>query len=238
MKLQQLRARLAALTGYTVTRSPMPGTLEHHLRVLLDRVEVDCVVDVGAYDGAYGELVRRGGYDGRIVSYDPLPTPALRAKAGEDGRWTVREVACGSTPGVAEFHAYDDAHPFNSLHAEAPEMHDRFTIGHATRRQVSVVRLDEDALTGDSLLLKVDAQGHDASVLEGAGGLLDRVRIVQVELAATAIYEGVTPLHDMVGRLSALSFDPTGFFPLVRASDHLRVIEFDGVFLRRPATVQ
>ena len=182
--------------------------------MLLDHVEVDCVVDVGAYDGGYGELVRSGGYDGPIVSYDPLPTPALRAKAGEDGRWTVREVACGSVPGVAEFHAYGDAHPFNSLHAEAPAMLDRFTIGQATRRQVSVVRLDEDTLTGDSLLLKVDAQGHDASVLDGASGILDRVRIIQTELAATAIYEGVTPLHDMVGRLAGVGLRPDRVLPL------------------------
>lgn len=60
---------------------------QEHLRRLLPYPDVDCVFDVGANVGSYGQKLRkRAGFKGRIISFEPIPWVAdqLRQKAQQD----------------------------------------------------------------------------------------------------------------------------------------------------------
>ena len=76
-------------TGFDVVRLPGPHTLERHLSELIPKLSVDCVIDVGAMHGSYAHLLRRIGYDGLILSADPVPSnvEVLRQQAADDQRW-------------------------------------------------------------------------------------------------------------------------------------------------------
>jgi hypothetical protein len=63
--------------------------------------------------------------------------------------------------------------------------------------------------------------------------MLDRVRAIQCELAVTPIYEMVPSMTTVLSWLMERGFEPTGFFPVSRKKDHLRVVELDCVLLRR-----
>jgi FkbM family methyltransferase len=210
----------------------MPGTLAYQLRDLLDRVNIDLLIDVGGYEGEYGKLLRAAGYRGPIVSYDPAPAVELLDCARKDGAWTVRPVACSDAAGTATLHRYPGmSHAFNSLHTETSLMAERFPVGTARQTTVETVRLDSEPFEAHDVFLKIDTQGHDLHVLEGAAGILDRVRLVQMELSVLPIYEQTPPFDVAVGRVRDLGFTPTGFFPIT-SMDGMRVIEFDGVFIR------
>ena len=75
------------------------------LQRLLERLEIDCVIDVGANRGQYRDQLRElVGYRGRIVSVEPLSALAagLSARAAqEDPLWEVHACALGATPGTA-----------------------------------------------------------------------------------------------------------------------------------------
>jgi FkbM family methyltransferase len=136
----------------------MPGTLEHHLKVLVDRLDLDLVVDVGAFRGEFGKMIRRCGFDGPIVSYDPTPAPELAEVTTADGRWQLRPLACGSTSTIATFHTAGHEHPLNSFHREAHQGFERFGHVHTESREVEVVRVDAEQLDGSCVFLKTDAQ--------------------------------------------------------------------------------
>ena len=70
--VRSLVQRALRSCGYEVTRS-LPGAhLGRYLMALFEHQAIDCVLDVGAHWGEYGEFLRRQGYRGRIVSFEPV----------------------------------------------------------------------------------------------------------------------------------------------------------------------
>src|SRR4051812_38073832 len=74
------------------------------LETLLRRLQVNVVLDVGANRGQFAQRVRRLGYAGRIVSYEPVSTtlPELRRAADADPDWLVEDFALGDRDSTAE----------------------------------------------------------------------------------------------------------------------------------------
>ena len=57
---------------------------------------MDCVFDIGANNGQYAQMLRKyAGYQGRIISFEPIPSAAdkIRKLAAGDPLWTVEQIA-------------------------------------------------------------------------------------------------------------------------------------------------
>jgi len=69
-----------------------------------DDLQVDLVIDVGANEGQYGSEVRRMGYRGQILSFEPLlkSFKALSRRADGDPQWHAIQSAIGPFPGRAD----------------------------------------------------------------------------------------------------------------------------------------
>ncbi|OAR23614.1 hypothetical protein A8W25_13830 [Streptomyces sp. ERV7] len=144
---------------------------------LLRRYEIDLVLDVGAHSGAYGTMLRRCGYEGRIVSFEPLrePRAELRLRAAEDPFWSVLPYALGDRAGPLTLNIAGDAGLSSSALAMLPRH--RSAAPHAAytgTRSVEAQRLDGlwEGVTapGERVFLRLAVQGYEHEVLRGAGG--------------------------------------------------------------------
>ncbi|MYW68773.1 hypothetical protein GTY65_32550 [Streptomyces sp. SID8379] len=68
----------------------------------LAEYEIDLVLESGARDGAFGRGLRRAGYRGRIVSFEPFggARSGVRRIAARDTDWDVVPYALGDRDGT------------------------------------------------------------------------------------------------------------------------------------------
>src|SRR6218665_1183824 len=87
------------------------------LKKLFDYLDVDCVFDIGANEGQYAEMLRRKvGYQGLIISFEPIPHAAdiIRKKAAHDPKWILVQGAVSESDGQQQFNIMNQSQ-FSSL---------------------------------------------------------------------------------------------------------------------------
>ena len=104
------------------------------------------------------------------------------------------------------------------------------------RERVRVTTIDRAASqyysTGDRLFLKIDVQGYERKVLEGASDTMPRIVGLRMELSISQFYEGEPPMQEMLDYVYGLGFrlcaiDEAWSDPRTR-----EVFQMDGVFFR------
>jgi FkbM family methyltransferase len=215
-----------------------------HLERLFRDLAIDCVIDVGANDGDFAELVREAGWRGPLASFEPqsVCVAALQRAAQGDPSWRIFGMALSDHDGVASL-TLRSASQLTSMQdprlasraAEAERVKDHLAaIG---TEEIVVRRLDTvfpelSSRPVERAYLKIDTQGHDELVLTGASGVLDRVVAIQVELTRDPLYEGTSPYPDVIARLDRLGFALNAVFPVLVDPATQALLEFDGVFVR------
>jgi FkbM family methyltransferase len=216
--------------------------LREHVCDILRRYRVDCVLDVGANQGQYAKILRRGGYDGPIVSFEPVPKlfAELKSSAAGDPQWTVHQFALGRHDGRINMNVVlggmSSALPPSSY---GRRNYGRFekvkTVEVPVRRLDSVLASVTRTAAEARLYVKFDTQGYDLVAFAGLGDRVKQVVALQSEVALLKIYEGMPSMCDAVGEYAAAGFDITGMFPVNSEPDTGRVLEFDCVMARADA---
>ena len=232
------RQRVKAVSrsaGLDVARWRPP---EQRLRHFLERHAIDTVLDVGASGGQFGRVLRKAGFGGRIISFEPLDGPfgVLSAAAADDPRWEVRRVALGEARERRRINVSADTTSSSFL-----EVRERLVAAAADSRfvgteEVAVERLDDAAahlhLGRARVLLKLDVQGFQLPVLRGAEVTLGGVVALQCELSVLPLYEGEPPFLDTLLELRGRGFELVELEPGFYEPATGRLLQFDGRFVK------
>lgn len=224
--------------------SPKPFLLEQHLASLLEMYRVNCVIDVGAHKGGYALSLRRSGYTGQIISFEPVSYSfeRLQRRARNDRKWSVHNFALGDREHRAEIQVAQRA-DFSSLLTPNSAANNLFgSLTHVSRTEhIEVKRLDslfEDLCSNIDLprvYLKMDTQGYDLKVFEGLGSLTGSLVGLQSEVSVIPIYDGMPDMLEAMALYRSHGFELTGLFPVSRHNTSMRVVEFDCVMVRADA---
>jgi FkbM family methyltransferase len=222
-------------TGFDVVRE----NFRHRFVPAMLHNGIACVLDVGANTGQFAVELRRARFGGPIVSVEPLASAyaELSRHASRDLAWTVERAAVSDCPGTLTMNVSQ-----NSVSSSVLAMLDTHSDAAPEARYVG--REDVPATTVDELmlrhrlvpsrtLLKIDVQGYEKAVLDGAAATLPQLAGVRTEMSLVPLYEGQALMPEIVADLDAAGFDlwflERGFTdPRTR-----RVLQLDGVFFRR-----
>ena len=227
--------RFGARVGLDIrTRRPP----EPRRQQLIERNGIGLVLDVGAHFGEYAHALREHGYCGRIVSFEPERAnfEQLSARAAHDPAWEVERFALSDTDGDAELGVAD---VFSSLLPANDRLTAVFERARAQMHQtVPLRRLDEleryaEEVQSTPTLIKLDVQGNELRALRGAEGLLEHIRMAEVELSVVPLYEGQPTMFDVMEFLDSHGFELVDLEPIGRDRNTGQFMQFDGIFVRR-----
>ena len=218
--------------GYEITPLPVDRLL---------RRQPDVILDVGANEGQFGSDLRRRGFAGRIVSFEPIPHvfERLQATTRSDDAWEIHNQALGAHAARLPMHVAN--HDASSSILPPSDRMDDFAdfLEFAPSVEVEVHRLDDriDGLCqpGERVVMKVDVQGYESAVLDGAEAALTRLDALMLELSFTPLYEGEPPVETLMARLRASGFAPAYIAPAFVQRPSRRWIQADVLFIRDDA---
>jgi FkbM family methyltransferase len=228
--------RLARRLGYEVRQYTPLRSLAAAREGLFESRAIDVVLDVGANAGQYGTMLREAGYAGRLVSLEPVEEAftELRRVADADGAWTAQRLAASDVDGEITLNLTADSRSSSALRRNQ-RFADKPGWEPADSRRVPARRLDglvSDLLhPGERAYLKLDVQGYERTVLDGAGQALARFEGLELELSVAALYEGQPPLGEMLPLLEERGFRPLSLEPIL-VDDEGHLLELDGLFAR------
>jgi len=171
---------------------------------------VDLVVDVGANQGQFGKTLRKQGYGGEIISFEPVRQvfTELQKTAARYRSWRAFNFGLSDRAGKADINV-SEMTEFSSLHRQtvvaiAFDARARVT---ATER-IELRRVDElsSEFANRNVFLKIDTQGHEKQVLDGAGALLETFCGVQLELPTTPLYQSIWTIGEAVDYMKEKGF--------------------------------
>ena len=205
----------------------------------LRKFEIDLVLDVGANKGQFASEIRHCGFAGRIVSFEPLSQAhcELLQSSAADPMWDAYpRCALGDHNGEVEINIAGNSESSSMLpmleahRSAAPES------AYEGKEIVPIKTLDAVAerylKDARAPFLKIDTQGFEWQVLDGARDTLPHIKGILVELSLVPLYEGQHLWLEVIDRLEAEGFTLWAFKPVFSDQSQGRTLQVDGVFYR------
>jgi FkbM family methyltransferase len=227
--------------GYEISRYRPRDAFARHRQRLFQSERVDVVLDVGANTGQYAWVVRNDGFSGRVISFEPVAESfaKLDAWSAGDPNWTCHRLALGREDGEREIHVSENSVSSSFLPLEDSFFQRAPYLRYVAHETVSTARLDTVRSrllsTDERVFLKLDVQGLELDVLEGAPETLSQVVGFECELSVGSIYDGQTQLSDLVGFLAARDFQLCAIEPSYVDMETGELLQLDGLFARDEA---
>lgn len=212
---------------------------EHELATLLELYQVDTIFDIGANIGNSGDYFRNLGFKQKIVSFEPVSYlyRRLEQKAAPDALWLCENAAIGDAEGELEINVSGDGGSASSFLEMTDTIKDNAPeLSYTGRETVKVKTLDgvidRYYPEGDRLFLKLDVQGYEKNVLQGARLSLPRIVGLKIEMSVVKSYRDEPLIYDMLPYLYDLGFKLTGIEAAWSNRVTQEVYQVDGFLFR------
>jgi FkbM family methyltransferase len=201
---------------------------------------INVVFDIGANEGQFAKEIREHGYSGKIISFEPLTSARknLLAFAALDLGWHVHEQsAIGNQNGEIEIHIAGNS--VSSSVLPMLESHSSAAVGstYVGSERVPIFKLDSIANKyldkNSNLFIKIDTQGYEWQVLDGANESLKRAQGVLCELSLVPLYHEQRLWKDIVDRLDQYGFMLWALQKGFTNPKTGQSLQMDGIFVKK-----
>src|SRR5579863_2455754 len=169
--VRSVYAAVASPTGAQIAERLKAISERQALRELLSKLRIDCVIDVGANEGQYARLLRRLGFAGLILSFEPNADvfQAMQLAFAKDQAWRGFNCALGSCEGELDFNVFEQSQ-ISSFLLGSDSVHSKLirTVKVPVRRLDAFLPYILPEWNKKRIFVKCDTQGFDLEVVKGA----------------------------------------------------------------------
>ena len=238
MPIKRFAKRSLRALGYVLVRLEPGSHFPTSRQTLFETLGISLVLDVGANTGQFAEQIRNFGYKDRILSFEPLSSAyeALQDSARADVLWETFNYALGNKDTRALIYISSNSYSSSLLRMLPSHVRSAPESAYIGQEEVAIKSLDSvcDALLlrQNGVYLKIDAQGYENEVLNGAARALEHIDTIQLEMSVKPLYEGALLFDAMHERLSGMKYRLVGLEPGFTDNDTGELLQFDGIYHR------
>lgn len=232
--MRKILKKILKSLGYQINKYQEENQLK-----IINQFNINKLFDVGANVGQYSLNMREMGFASKIISFEPLNAAfqTLKEVASKDSNWVVNNYALGSENGESEINVSENLVSSSILNMLPEHIKRAPESIYVSKQTIEIKRLDgifnnyfED---GDSVMLKIDTQGYEKNVIFGAEGILNKIKIIQLEMSVVALYENAITFTEMINFLDSKGFElfylENGFSDTKTG----KLLQVDGIFINK-----
>lgn len=237
--MKRLAKRVIHVLGWDVRRVSPTSNPSAQLLTALNHIGANVVFDVGANVGQFAQDLRFSGFAGRIISFEPQSDAhdKLAEAARSDLDWVIHSrAAVGDQDGEIEVNISG-----NSVSSSVLPMLDAHSSAavdsaYVSAERAALVRLDSVAAQyldkHSRCFIKIDTQGFEWQVLDGATDTLRLSRGVMLELSLLPLYDNQRLWREIVDRMESEGLTLWAIQEGFIDPRSGRTLQVDAIFLR------
>jgi FkbM family methyltransferase len=229
--LNKLGFEIKHLSQYSNFNLQFIKSLKYH--------NIDFLIDVGANEGQFAMELRNSGYQGQILSFEPLTIAYenLLINSKNDKYWSIAEkCAIGNQIGEIEINVSE-----NSVSSSILNMLEKHSMiasdsKYFTKEVTKINTIDSKCLQYiekyNNVFLKIDTQGYEWEVLNGATESLKQIKGLMCELSFENLYDGQKLWLEIIDRLTKIGFEIWAIDKAFINTKDGKLMQIDAVFFR------
>lgn len=192
------------------------------------------IIDIGAYDGKTSQLFSKAFPEINILAFEANPEVCKSAIKilSPNTKIHLSNYAISNENKTMSFYITSN-HVSSSLNridqSEVNKTDYKKELDITHKVEVEARKLDDFTADKDIVLLKIDTQGHELEVLEGAKETLKRTRFILIEMSNHNMYEQGCKYYEVDAWLRTNNFSLTDMIITYRKKG-LRVSEYDAIY--------
>lgn len=188
---------------------------DNSFRLVLAFMEnkINHIIDVGANEGQFAKQIRYYGYKDRITSFEPLieAQKKLLLNSEKDKYWEVfRPIALGNKNSKNVINISKNSVSSSILEISNEHIQNAPESKYIAKQSIEEKKLDdilkEINIDNQNLFLKIDTQGYEFQVLEGAINTLEKFKGILVEVSLVELYAGQKKWLEIVDFIQSQGF--------------------------------
>jgi FkbM family methyltransferase len=206
---------------------------------LFQNHNINKIFDVGANTGGYAETLFNNGYNGKIVSFEPLTEAynILLLKKNKYKQWKIAEQ-CAIGEQDNEIFINISKNLVSSSILPMLDSHKKYApqSQYINSEKVKMFKLDTICPRyiemDDIIFLKMDVQGYEKFVLKGAEKILNKFEGIQLECSLLPLYEGEMLFNESINYIEKEGFALCDIIPGFRDGNSGRLLQVDCIFFK------
>ena len=227
--------------GFELRRFSVEQSENARFISILRTHNVNLIFDVGANAGQFGVLLREIGFDGKIISFEPLSDARaiLLNISKNDPLWQIAlQTAIGEENGEIEIQIAGNSQSSSVLDMLDTHVRAAPDSKYIGKEKVALRTLDSiapDYMDSNSIaFIKIDTQGYETQVMNGAKKLMSQIVGLQVEISLVPLYKGQCLFDEMLKKLKNDGFELWSISTVFSDPNTGQLLQVDATFFRTP----
>lgn len=223
---------------YTISKFSVKNNPDYQISKILEYNNCSVVFDVGANCGQFASDLIRYNFQGKIISFEPSSEAHnnLMLRSRKFLKWIIHErIALGNKDDKLILNISSNSVSSSILNINEIHKNSAKDSEFVSREEVYVKKLDDIfihyVVDSDIFFLKIDTQGFEKNVLDGANLALKKAKGIIVELSLVELYDGQPLWEEILQILKKYDFNLWAIQPGFTDSTSGRAFQVNGIFV-------